>query len=143
MLDEPALVAPEARSLIERKLAEAEILLGIDLGENIARIGSRVVFRINDSPAYERTLVLNSRAATRADLPVCLPRGLALLGLAEGQTASVPGADAFETVYLDAVLDGARREPPRNTAGQVLPFQRRAQRWSRPDPDDDPGPSAA
>lgn len=145
LLDDPASTDLDARDLIARKLAEADILVGSQPGEDVARIGSRVLFRINDSPVYERTLVLSSTAPLRAELPVTLPRGLALLGLAEGQSSEVPGADAFETVYLEAVFAAAGDglPPPPRQAGAVIAFERRARRWQRPAPDDDPGPSAA
>lgn len=144
LLEDPA-EAAQARDLIARKLAEAEILLGTPPDAGVARIGSRVLFRINDSPVYERTLVLSSTAPLRAELPVTLPRGLALLGLAEGQSADVPGADAFETVFLDAVIAETGDPAPSlpRQAGAVIAFERRARRWQRQAPDDDPGPSAA
>lgn len=141
LLEDPQHEALEARTLIERKLADADIMIGSAIDARMAQIGSRLLFRINDSPAYERTLVLNATAAARAELPVTLPRGLALLGLIAGQSARVPGADASETVYLDAVL-GDIQPPPRET-GQVLSFARPVRRSQNPGTDDDPGPSAA
>jgi regulator of nucleoside diphosphate kinase len=99
---------------LERKLAEARVVLvdGVDPG--VATLNSRVLFRVGDAPAQTRTLIQQEvRGMVGLGLPVTTPLGLALLGLGEGETVLFerPGVRP-ERIVLDKVLyqpEAARR----------------------------------
>lgn len=101
-------------ALLRRKIDTARIVFGYDLPEDVATLGSRIAFRVGG--ALPDTRILCTEEATHPDgmhLSVGTQRGLALLGLAEGQEMQLTGWDGgMETIRLERVLyqpDLARR----------------------------------
>jgi len=141
-------------TLIRRKLAGAGLWLSEDIPADVVTINSRVAFRVDDAPATTRIV-----AQAPVDglvgllLPVTTLRGLALLGLAEGEGIRVGPDEATLTVVEVAYQpEAAQREaqllrtPPRRPSLRLV--------YSAPEPagtfgrgrfagGDDPGPSAA
>lgn len=146
---------------LRRKLATAIVLFPGDVDHRVAAIGSRVHFTANGGVPQSRVLVGDDQDAARADaearvLPVSSRWGLALLGLAAGETVSVQdpsGSDLrLRLERVEAVSEGpagAHSGERRNGGATVLEFSRCTARpraaasWTPLDPDDDPGPSAA
>ena len=150
--------------LIERKLADAAVVPSDGIDAGVATLNSRVAFRVGSLEPEERTLVRHEgRGAVGRGLPVDTRRGLALLGMAEGQTAPLPRrGGGHETIWLKKVLyqpEAARRAedrvaaaPRRGRPSLVLVHdagrdwqplgwpEKIRQEWSG---DDDPGPTAA
>jgi regulator of nucleoside diphosphate kinase len=99
---------------LERKLAEASVVLVDGVGPGVATLNSRVLYRVGDAPEQTRTLIQQEvRGMVGLGLSVTTPLGLALLGLGEGETATLerPGVRP-ERVVLDKVLyqpEAARR----------------------------------
>jgi regulator of nucleoside diphosphate kinase len=145
--------------LLRRKLERATVTFGNDVPADVATLGSRVAFRINEAGREIRVLS-HGRITSPVGLllPITIPRGLALLGLREGQAATLDLPDGLsERVVLDEVVyqpEAARKLAEATQA--AAPAARRAA-WriiqgdgnSRPvappssGPTDDPGPSAA
>jgi regulator of nucleoside diphosphate kinase len=151
--------------LIDRKLATAHVVPANMIEAGVATLNSRVVFRVDAGAAETRLLVeREAQGAIGLGLLITTRRGLALLGMAEGQTAVIERrAGDSETVRLEQVLyqpEAARkrlaaaptppsRGGPRLTLVHSAPTHRHPlgefgkirQRWD--DNGDDPGPSAA
>jgi regulator of nucleoside diphosphate kinase len=149
------------RAILEEKLAHAVVMFRDDLPPTIVTLNSRVRYRVNDQPAETR-IVSNDemRGLVGSVLSITNPRGLALLGLAEGQTFRINGNDSEEMTVLEVSYqpEAAAREakltknaPPRGPFLRVvhrcddLPEPERPARttWSAAPEFDDPGPSAA
>ena len=86
-----------------------------DIPPTVVTLSSRVVYRVNDGPAETRIVAHGEmRGLIGMLLPITNPRGLALLGLAEGQSIAIPKADgSFETLTVQEVVyqpEAARRE---------------------------------
>ncbi len=148
-------------SLIQRKIARAVVVFREDLPGGIASINSRVRFRVNGNEGDTRVLSTGQvTAPVGMFLPITTLRGLALLGLVEGQDIVLTNADGVdERILLEKVEyqpEASRRE--RQALGQgsisarrqpVLrvvsggPSQTRCPVPVAPDDTDDPGPSAA
>lgn len=99
---------------LERKLAEARIVLVDDVDPGVATLNSRVLYRVGDQPAETRTLIQQEvRGMVGLGLPLTTPLGLALLGLSEGEAAVFEGRGGKpQRVVLDKVLyqpEAARR----------------------------------
>jgi len=114
MLDRRCGGADPLAGLLRRKIDAARIVFGNDLPEDVATLGSRIVFRMGG--ALPDTRILCTEEATHPDgmhLSVGTQRGLALLGLAEGQEMQLTAWDGgLETIRLECVLyqpDLARR----------------------------------
>jgi regulator of nucleoside diphosphate kinase len=84
---------PAAQALLE-KLDKARILRVETIAADIATLGSRVVFSVDDGRPEARVLVLPAQhAAAGWTLPVTTPRGMALLGRAAGATVTAARHD--------------------------------------------------
>lgn len=164
MLARRAALGDPLAPLIEGKLAVATVVPGEAIGADIATLNSRVAFRVDALPVEERALVRHEgRGAVGRGLPVDTRRGLAILGMAAGQTALVTRRDGGqETLRLEKILyqpEAARRAeddgaaaPRRGRPSLVLVHdagsdwqplgwpEKIRQEWTG---DDDPGPSAA
>lgn len=113
--------------LLRRKIDGAEIVFRDDVPSDVATLSSRVVFSV-DGREPDTRVISHDRmnSPTGLFLPVTTLRGLALLGLSEGQSFSLRGLDqALETVRLERVLyqpEAARREKAIfDRAGTVTP----------------------
>jgi regulator of nucleoside diphosphate kinase len=151
---------------LRHKLSMATVVAREDIRPRVAAIGSRVEYSVDEGPIEIRILVHDEEGAgADAALSVAAPRGLALLGLAEGDRITIDGLNGRrEALRLENVHDqpeatetkGAHQEPvpqdghSRPAAASVIDLRARrraAEPGSSPagrrGPDDDPGPSAA
>lgn len=152
-------------SMLKRKLDGATVVFRDDVPEDVATLSSRVRFSVNGG-APDTRIVSHDRmtSAVGLFLPITVARGLALLGLSEGQSfAYVDVEGEAQMVRLEAVLhqpEAARRQREVDaqpmaaargkpalklvrggleramTAAAAVP----SAAWQAPD---DPGPSAA
>jgi regulator of nucleoside diphosphate kinase len=157
-------------ALLRRKIAAARIVFAEDIDPAIVTLGSRAIYRVGGQPAQTRVIAHDHmRGLVGLLLPITNLRGLALLGLAEGQSIAITkdGGDE-ETLTVQAVVyqpDSARREAinlgkKKPAQAAARPFLRLIEgtRASEPPPearrpicaaadseyeDPDPGPSAA
>lgn len=100
--------------LLRRKLATATIVLPEDVAPRVATLNSRVEYRIDGGRTECCVLVHGEDNASRGlTLPISTLRGLALLGLATGDSVSIERPDGrIETVFLETVAyqpEDARR----------------------------------
>ena len=147
--------------LRRRKINSTLVMFGDDVPENVVTLSSRVTFSV-DGRESDTRIVSQDRMTSPICmfLPITSPRGLALLGLAEGQEFRLPNHDGIEErVLLEKVLcqpEAARREQeamaklaPRKSSKPSLrlvpeaAFRTPEKTVATPDGFDDPGPSAA
>lgn len=147
--------------LIRRKIDKAIVVFREDLPDGVASINSRVAFSVNGGESDTRVLSTGQvTAPIGMFLPITTVRGLALLGLAEGQEIVLtqahgvaerimlqkveyqPEASRRERQALDQEV-GPRQYKPllRVVVGGVSAARRPVP--VSPNGRDDPGPSAA
>ena len=148
------------RQILQSKLSTAHVVFREDIPADIVTLNSRVRYRVNGAPAETRLICQDEiRGTVGSVLPVTQPRGLALLGLAEGETYRLPGSALEEVaVHVLEVLyqpEAAMRESARLSGQRVAPRLRLVHSVDdlvRPAfpasarvrrEHDDPGPSAA
>jgi len=149
--------------MLRRKLDKAVVVFREDIPPTVVTLNSRVMFRVNDGPAETRILAPEEeRSPVGLSIPLTNRRGLAMLGLAEGQSATIDLADgAAETITVLRVVyqpEAAKREQQQlRSQARTGPFLRVVHRSDQADPrgeqrqrvltsatdTDDPGPSAA
>ncbi len=144
--------------LLRRKLAHARVSFRDDIAPCVATINSRVEFQADNGPVQSSTLTFGGEnALPGATLSVSTLRGLALLGLIEGQSIAIDQVDGrSEVLRLERIVyqpEFARRTKADARVAETLAFpnarmraalSRAKQRTTLYDPDDnDPGPSAA
>ncbi|RFC66823.1 nucleoside-diphosphate kinase [Mesorhizobium denitrificans] len=145
------------RPLLDRKIASAKIVFREDAPPTLATISSRVTYAINGGDTDTRILTHgHMNAPTGLYLPISTLRGIALLGLTEGQSFAFTNREGeHEDVLLTSVQyqpEAARRD--KEAAERfATPEQRRLSfrvvgSPKQPAPTsagnfDDPGPSAA
>lgn len=159
---------PVISEILRRKLSHAIILFREDIPPDVVTLSSRVSYRVEDAPAETRIIAPDDmRGLVGLLLPITHPRALALIGLAEGQSMTIPTADGgTETVTAIQVAyqpEAARRErlglspptdtrPPRHGPGFLRLVHDADARTDAPRDHrraqasggfDDPGPSAA
>jgi regulator of nucleoside diphosphate kinase len=90
--------------ILKRKLECARVVFHDDVPGNVATLNSRVTFRV-DGACAETRVISHERMNLLVGVfqPVTTPRGLALLGLAEGQEYRLSWRGLEECVVLDAV----------------------------------------
>ncbi|THV20846.1 nucleoside-diphosphate kinase [Peteryoungia ipomoeae] len=146
---------------IRHKINSATVVFRDDLPREVASINSRVRFRVNGGESDARVISTGQvDGPVGMFLPITTLRGLALLGLREGQEITIENiyGDA-ETIMLDAVEyqpETSRRE--RHSLSQDAVVSRGkthlrlvsggmngrdGQSFGAADGFDDPGPSAA
>ncbi|MER9645906.1 nucleoside-diphosphate kinase [Mesorhizobium sp. M0199] len=155
-------------AILDRKISSAVVMFRDDVPGTVVTLSSRVAYRVNDGPAETRIVAHDEmRGLVGMLLPITNPRGLALLGLAEGESMSIPTADGgLETLSVHEVVyqpETARRERLKlagaaapgssRSAGPVLRVVHRSDEMQDQAADkniaafdtgfDDPGPSAA
>ncbi|MEQ1955631.1 nucleoside-diphosphate kinase [Mesorhizobium sp. CN2-181] len=151
-------------ALLRRKLQAATVVFRDDIPPYVATLSSRISFSV-DAGAPDSRILSHDRmnAPTGLFLPITTIRGLALLGLSEGQAIGVPNDEGTDKlILLEQVLyqpEAARREKDA-IAGRATPEMRRASLRVIPgalapdrrlaihslnlsDDGDDPGPTAA
>ncbi|MDG4879244.1 nucleoside-diphosphate kinase [Mesorhizobium sp. WSM4935] len=102
-------------AILQRKISTAVVMFRDDIPPNVVTLNSRVAYRVNDGPAETRIIAHDQmRGLVGMLLPITNLRGLALLGLAEGQSISIPTAGGhLETLTVHEVVyqpEAARRE---------------------------------
>lgn len=155
-------------TILQRKISSAVVMFREDIPATVVTLSTRVAYRVNDGPAETRIVAHDEmRGLVGMLLPITNPRGLALLGLAEGQSMSISTTDGgVETLTVHEVVyqpEAATRERLKlaggaapcswRTDGPVLRIVHRSdeaqdnaakQVMAAFDPGfDDPGPSAA
>ncbi|WP_404924799.1 nucleoside-diphosphate kinase [Mesorhizobium sp. ORM16] len=101
--------------VLQRKISSAIVMFREDIPPTVVTLSTRVTYRVNDGPAETRIVAHDEmRGLVGMLLPITNPRGLALLGLAEGQSMSIPTAQGgHETLAVHEVVyqpEAARRE---------------------------------
>ena len=140
--------------ILRRKLDAATVVLRADVPSAVATLSSRVSFSVAGRPADTRILSHDRMNSPGVFLPITTARGLALLGLSEGQQFLLRGrGGAEEEVLLESVLyqpEAARRrqETTSQPEPQRKPMLTLVQGGEQRTMDgaggfDDPGPSAA
>lgn len=143
--------------LLRRKLSHAQVSFREDIAPCVATINSRVEFRADDGPVQASMLTFGGEnALPGAALSVSTLRGLALLGLMEGQSITIDRPDGLsEVLRLERIIhqpEFARRAKADAKVADMLAFptsrvraafSRNKQRTPVDGSDDDPGPSAA
>jgi regulator of nucleoside diphosphate kinase len=119
-------------TILQRKISGAVVMFREDIPANVVTLSSRVAYRVNDGSAETRIVAHDQmRGLVGVLLPITNPRGLALLGLAEGQSISIPTAGgSLETLTVHEVVyqpEAARRERLK-LAGVALSDPRRLDR---------------
>ena len=116
-------------SILQRKISSALVMFRDDIPPNVVTLSSRVAYRVDDGPAETRIVAHSEmHGLVGMLLPITNPRGLALLGLAEGRSMSIPtDAGGVETLTVHEVVyqpEAARRERLK-LAGSAAPDSRR------------------
>ena len=140
--------------ILRRKLEAAIVVLRDDVPASVATLSSRVTFSVGGRQSDTRVLSHDRMNSPGVFLPITTARGLALLGLSEGQRFRLRGSGgAEEDVLLESVLyqpEAARRrqETTLQPEPQRKPMLTLVQGGGQRTMDgaegfDDPGPSAA
>jgi regulator of nucleoside diphosphate kinase len=152
--------------IIRRKLSCAVVMFLDDIPTNVVTLNSRVTYSVDGGSPDTRIVALGEmRGSVGTLLPITNPRGLALLGLAEGESFTFCGSTgSAQTVTVEAVVyqpEAAKRNAPLMAGGSPLdaggfPGLRlvhsaddisgtapAATIWPRVPDNDDPGPTAA
>jgi regulator of nucleoside diphosphate kinase len=92
--------------ILQRKLSAAIVTLREHIAANVVTLSSRVTYRVNNAPAETRIVTHDEmRGLVGSVLSITNPRGLALLGLAEGGRMTYMRADGGEeTVSVENVI---------------------------------------
>ena len=140
--------------ILRRKLEAATVVMRDDVPASVATLSSRVTFSVGGRQSDTRVLSHDRMNSPGVFLPITTARGLALLGLSEGQRFQLRGrGGAEEDVLLESVLyqpEAARRrkEEPLQPVLRRKPALTLVQGGEQRTMDgaggfDDPGPSAA
>lgn len=144
--------------LLRHKLSTTTILATGDTGPRAAAIGSCIGYRLDEGPTEIRVLVRDEEGTSSdTTLSIVTLRGLALLGLTEGDSITIDGAAGrSETLHLERLHDrpdiaggkGAGRRPAPDGPAAASVIDLASHRHAAPParrhrPDDDPDPSAA
>ena len=138
------------RAILQHKLTKAIVMFRRDIPSTVVTLDSHVSHRIDGGPAETRVVADDAMRGLvgLTDMSITNPRGLAMLGLAEGQSVTLqrPG-DASETITVEKVVyQPEAAEKGRTTAQIVHDFgPRRIERMTIPVSPDPipPDPSAA
>ena len=95
------------RSILRDKLSNAIVTFPEDIPPTVVTLNSRISYRVNDGHLENRVIAHNERRGIvgMTLISITEPRGLTLLGLAEGQSAVVwRTPEASETVTVEKVF---------------------------------------
>ncbi len=147
--------------ILKRKLESATVMFRDDVPADVATLSSRVSYSVNGRDPDTRVLSHDAKAsAVGMFLPITNLRGLALLGLAEGQVFDLTDEEGGDVRVLLQMVhyqpEAAKREKEALAPASSQPQRRPALRlirgayFDQPHPaqpqfggPDDPGPSAA
>lgn len=92
--------------ILQRKLSAAIVTIREHIPANVVTLSSRVTYRVDNAPAETRIVTHDEmRGLVGSVLSITNPRGLALLGLAEGGRMTYVRADGSEeTVSVENVI---------------------------------------
>lgn len=137
-------------ALLRQKLDTATLLLDHTVDRRIATIDSRVAFSVGGGFTEERLLTRDDKATNPANaLPITTPRGLALLGLMEGNVFPLRKPNGIiEPIKLIKVVyqpEAAQRRDPEGSVVQFHPHWKKSLSAgiAAASDADDPGPGAA
>ncbi|KQZ46626.1 hypothetical protein ASD54_21650 [Rhizobium sp. Root149] len=144
------------RAFLREKLNHAEIYFKDDIPSDVVTLDSHVLYTVNGQDTWLHVLVRSSpEGLPDFALSVHTMRGLALLGLAEGEKVECyledGGLEVLQVVTVTYQPEARESKTERSHAApseaidnapQVLTFKPRLRSLVR-EPDDDPGPSAA
>ena len=144
------------RAILRSKLDSARVVFRDHIPPDVVTLNSRVRYRVNDAPAQTRLIAQDEvRGPVGSLLPITQVRGLAMLGLAEGESHPVRSAQGNDDIIqvLEVVYqpEAAIRERCKLGLATIAPRLRLVHSASRSSPvvtfaatdQDDPGPSAA
>lgn len=147
--------------ILARKIATAIVMFREDIPADVATLSSRVTFSVDGRDADTRVISHDKMAASVGMfLPITTARGLALLGLREGQAFQLATRDGdteeilLETVHYQPeaarrdkdMLDRPQGEKPRKPMLKLIRGALDDDARPMPDGSDDfhdPGPAAA
>lgn len=147
----PETTSPLA-SLMRAKIADATVVFRDDVPETAVTLNSRVSYRVDGGEPDTRIVAqAHMNSAVGCFLPVTTMRGLALLGMTQGETVRIPGRGrVMEEIELLAVLHQPEAAQRRKLAPRpAVPALKliHGGKVDRPPPiapfDDDWGPGAA
>src|SRR3546814_5475679 len=103
MLADERWVDDPLRPRVRQKLSSVTILPPHVVPPDLVTLYSRVRYRVNQRPPTTRVMIHDAaQGVIGATLPITHPRGLALLGFAEGVTVTVPDmAGMPETISIE------------------------------------------
>lgn len=115
------------RPILQEKLHNAVVVFADDIPPTVVTLNSRVVYRVNGGVAETRIVAHDDiRGLVGRVISITVPRGLALLGLSEGQSFHIRGRErAGETVAIQEVAyqpEAARREAEKMSSTAITPF---------------------
>jgi len=101
--------------ILKRKLDGATVLFRDDIPPTVVTLSSRVSYRVDDGPAETRIIAHDEmRGLVGSVLSITNPRGLALMGLAEGQSMTIRRANGTgEKITVQEIVyqpEAAKRE---------------------------------
>jgi regulator of nucleoside diphosphate kinase len=167
MLDRHAGRDETLTAILREKIAGALVMFRDDVPPEVVTLGSRVAFQVDDGPTDTRIVAQDDvGGAVGSLLPITNPRGLALLGLGEGQSITIPRrGGGVEILTVEEVVyqpESAKREAVRQRQAASSPVrplgpvlrvvhssdtmpEKPVKKVMAPADDgfDDPGPSAA
>ncbi|MBN8944855.1 MAG: nucleoside-diphosphate kinase [Rhizobiales bacterium] len=140
--------------LLRRKIRGAWVVFRDDIAPGVVTLNSRIAYRIDDGPVTPGLIVqAEGENFPGSALSLRTLRGLALLGLAEGESIEIARpAGGQERLSVTEVIfqpEAASRASARRSIASrpsVLPFRARAapsEAVHGPSDDDEPGPAAA
>lgn len=135
------------RHLLRRKLSAANVVFPEDIGPDTAMIGSRVEFSVDSRFTENRILVYgDGDSLSGLALPITTLRGLALLGMSEGDATEIESQDGTKQMLRLERMWSQGRSSNAGAGATVIALGARRQparvRQMEPE-DDDPGPAAA
>jgi regulator of nucleoside diphosphate kinase len=148
------------RPILQEKLRKAVVVFADDIPPTVVTLNSRVAYRVDGGSAETRIVAHHdTHGLVGHVISITVPRGLALLGLAEGESFHISGrVGPGETVTVQEVAyqpEAARRDADKKSRTAAFPglrlvhnsddapaAARKAATQYNPAPDD-PGPSAA
>lgn len=87
--------------ILKRKIGSATVMFRDDIPVNVATLSSRITFSVNGREPDSRIISHDRMTSpTGMFLPITTARGLALLGLSEGQEFTITNADGQEERIL-------------------------------------------
>ncbi|CAG1001583.1 hypothetical protein MYXO_03061 [Myxococcaceae bacterium] len=87
--------------ILKRKIESATVMFRDDIPVNVATLSSRITFSVNGREPDSRIISHDRMTSpTGMFLPITTARGLALLGLSEGQEFTITNADGQEERIL-------------------------------------------